>query len=42
MKNWLLKTAWPMVPPVPYSAFHVVFAITGILCAVLLAWSLRG
>jgi len=42
MKNWLLKTAWPMVPPVPYSAFHVVFAVTGILCAVLLAWSLRG
>ena len=41
MKNWLQKTAWPMVPPVPYSAFHIVFAVIGILCAGFLAWKLR-
>ena len=41
MKNWLQKTAWPMVPPVPYSAFHILFAVIGILCAVFLAWKLR-
>lgn len=41
MKNWLLKTAWPMVAPTPYSAFHILFAASGILCAGSLAWKLR-
>lgn len=42
MKDWLLKTAWPMVPPAPYSAFHILFAAAGIICAILLAWKLRS
>lgn len=41
MKNWLLKTAWPMAVPTPYSAFHILFAAAGILCAGSLAWKLR-
>lgn len=28
------KTAWPMTPPVPWSAFHIFFLLTGLTAAV--------
>lgn len=39
--SWLGKTAWPMTPPLPYSAFHICFAAFGISAAALAAWRLR-
>lgn len=42
MESWLLKTAWPMTPPKPYSVFHILFAAGGILAALSCAWALRG
>ena len=39
--SWLKKTAWPMTPPQPYSAFHIIFAAAGISCAVFAAWKVR-
>ena len=41
MEKWLIKTAWPMTPPLPYSLFHLAFAAIGITAAALLAWRLR-
>lgn len=41
MEDWLLKTAWPMTPPLPFSAFHICFTIFGLAAAALLAWRLR-
>lgn len=40
MKNWILKTAWPMTPPAPYSLFHLGFSIAGILVAIAAAYKL--
>lgn len=37
MERWLLKTAWPMAVPAPYSAFHICFTAAGIVLAALLA-----
>lgn len=46
MNTWLISflqwTAWPMTPPVPYSAFHIILASAGICMACVLAWKLRG
>ena len=42
MEKWLLKTAWPMTPPLPYSPFHIIFALTGILSAAVLARLLKN
>lgn len=39
--NWLWKTAWPMNPPLPFSAFHILFMIFGLSSAFLAAWLLR-
>ena len=33
----LRKTAWPMTPPAPYSAFHIILTVLGTGLAVLLA-----
>lgn len=41
LKKGLEATAWPMTPPAPYSAFHLLFAAVGITAAVFLAWRLR-
>lgn len=41
MKEWLLKTAWPMTPPSPFSLFHVVFFAAGFLVSMLAAYRLR-
>lgn len=41
LQKGLQATAWPMTPPVPYSAFHLLFAAVGITASVLLAWKLR-
>lgn len=30
MKEFLFQTAWPMTVPLPYSAFHIFFTVTGI------------
>ncbi|WP_143321330.1 YwaF family protein [Clostridium sp. HBUAS56010] len=38
MKEFLLKTAWPMNPPVPYSLFHILFTALGLIAVVLLAY----
>lgn len=42
METWLHKTAWPMVMPKPYGSFHIIFALSGIVLAAILAWRLRG
>lgn len=41
LQNLLQATAWPMTPPSPYSAFHLIFAGAGIIIAALLAWRLH-
>lgn len=33
----LQKTAWPMTPPMPWSAFHIIFSITGLAAVGFLA-----
>lgn len=38
MKYVIKKTAWTMVPPEPYSAFHIWFLIAGITLAVFAAY----
>lgn len=40
MREFITKSAWTMVPPAPYSAFHICFAAAGIFCAVMTAYSL--
>lgn len=40
MKEFITKTAWLMVPPRPYSAFHICFTAMGFLAAVLAAYVL--
>ncbi len=40
MKEFIIKTAWPMVPPRPYSAFHICIMAAGFLAAVLAAYFL--
>ncbi len=37
MGEFITKSAWTMVPPEPYSAFHILFTTVGIICAVFLA-----
>ena len=39
--RWLETTAWPMTPPLPFSAFHLLFALIGIPACALLARKLR-
>lgn len=38
----LQKTAWPMTPPVPWSAFHIIFSLLGLIAAVFLSVFLAG
>ena len=38
--GWLEQTAWPMTPPQPYSAFHLLFAVLGTGLSALLARAL--
>ena len=38
MREFIIKSAWTMVPPAPYSAFHICFAAFGIVCAVIAAY----
>ena len=38
----LQKTAWPMTPPSPWSAFHIIFSLLGLTAAVFLAILLAG
>lgn len=40
-ETWILKTAWPMATPTPYSSFHILFTLTGVVLAVVLAFRLR-
>ena len=40
MKEFIIKTAWPMVPPRPYSPFHICIMAAGFLAAVLAAYFL--
>ena len=40
MKEFIIKTAWMMVPPQPYSAFHICITAVGFLIAVLAAYVL--
>ena len=40
MKEFIIKTAWMMVPPQPYSAFHICITAAGFLIAVLAAYVL--
>lgn len=35
LKNIMQMTAWPMTPPVPYSAFHILLTILGVGAAVI-------
>lgn len=37
MENFFFFTAWPMVPPAPYSFFHITFTIIGTAAAFLAA-----
>lgn len=41
MKAFFQWTAWPMVKPVAYGAFHLTFFIGGVILSVLLAFLLR-
>ena len=41
MEDWLIKTAWPMTPPLPFSAFHICFSLFGLSAAFTLAWLCR-
>lgn len=36
-RHWIRQTAWPMTPPVPYSAFHLFISLAGIAVAAWLA-----
>lgn len=40
--RFLQKTAWPMTPPAPWSAFHIVFSALGLAIAGVLAFFLAG
>ncbi|WP_333649384.1 TMEM164 family acyltransferase [Lacrimispora sp.] len=42
MKDILEKMAWPMVAPSPYSLFHILFLVTGLLFVVFLAHYIAG
>ena len=41
MEDWLIKTAWPMTPPLPFSTFHICFSLFGLTAAFALAWFCR-
>lgn len=38
MKNFLMKMAWPMTPPVPYSLFHILFICIGVSAVIILSY----
>ncbi|MBE5982655.1 MAG: hypothetical protein E7248_05045 [Paenibacillaceae bacterium] len=38
MKDILIKTAWPMTPPAPYSFFHLFFVSAGLIFVVFLSY----
>ena len=38
LQSILRMTAWPMTPPVPYSAFHILLTVSGAGFAVSFAW----
>lgn len=38
MESFLRMTAWPMTPPQPYSAFHIVLTVFGAGCSIFSAW----
>ncbi len=40
--NLLRDTAWQMVPPKPYGAFHLIFFLGGIVIVTAAAWLLRN
>ena len=42
MENFFHFTAWPMVPPVPYSAFHIILGLSGIILSLISARLLAG
>lgn len=42
IRNIIQKTAWPMTPPAPWSAFHVLFLLGGLTGAVCLTRLLCG
>ena len=42
MENFFQFTAWPMMPPVPYSAFHILLSLSGIILAICSARLLAG
>jgi len=42
LQFFLQKTAWPMTPPAPWSAFHILFSISGLAIAGLVALFLGG
>ncbi len=42
LDNFMRATAWKMTPPTPYGAFHLTFALVGIVLCILLARKLRG
>lgn len=42
MKEFVEKTAWPMIPPTPYSLFHILFIAVGLTAVVILAYFTAG
>lgn len=42
MEEFLLKTAWRMTQPAPYSHFHLLLTVLGVSTAVFSAWKLRN
>ncbi|MEG0369488.1 MAG: hypothetical protein RR593_05755, partial [Hungatella sp.] len=38
MQHWIEQTALPMTVPAPYSPFHLLFSLIGILLAVFFAY----
>lgn len=42
LTNILIRTAWTMVPPQPYGAFHLIFFLVGLLVVTAAAWQLRN
>lgn len=42
MEHFFQLTAWPMVPPRPWSAFHLLLAVTGVWVSCALAVRTAG
>lgn len=40
MVFWIKKTAWAMTPPVPYSTFHILFVLIGLILAIFFAYEI--